>query len=230
MISAAPTSALRRRPRGRAAALGLVCWALLSPSWLFAQDNVATRAHDGVATRAHDGVATRAHDDVATRALRLQFARGLTLESAGRWADALDRFEAVARRRPTANVTFHIGLCHERLGRLRKAERTYQDARAAARTTTPAVLAEIDARLQDLEGRMPKIVLNVAGATEGVTVLLDGEEAPPSRAIRVDPGPHVAVALRHGIPVAASAFSSHERRTRFVTLTVHPVPSRASGP
>ncbi|MGK3990413.1 tetratricopeptide repeat protein [Sorangium sp. So ce136] len=221
MINAAPTSALRRRSRGRAAALGLVCWGLLSPSWLRAQDNVATRAHDDVATRAHD--------DVATRALRLQFARGLTLEIAGRWADALDRFEAVARRRPTANVTFHIGLCHERLGRLRKAERTYQDARAA-RTTTPAVLAEIDARLQDLEGRMPKIVLNVAGATEGVTVLLDGEETQPSRAIRVDPGPHVAVALRHGIPVAASAFSSHERRTRFVTLTVHPVPSHASSP
>ncbi|WP_434045675.1 MULTISPECIES: tetratricopeptide repeat protein [Sorangium] len=214
MINAAPTSALRRRSRRRAAALGLICWALLSPSWLHAQDNGATGAHD----------------DGATRALRLQFARGLTLEGAGRWADALDRFEAIARRRPTANVTFHIGLCHERLGRLRKAERTYQDARATSRAATPAVLAEIDARLQDLEGRMPRIVLNLAGATEGVTVLLDGEVAQPSRAIRVDPGPHVAVALRHGIPVAASAFSSHERRTRFVTLTVHPVPSSASEP
>ncbi|WP_433933691.1 tol-pal system YbgF family protein [Sorangium cellulosum] len=214
MINAAPTSALRRRSRRRAAALGLICWALLSPSWLLAQD---------------DG-ATDAQDDGATRALRLQFARGLTLEGAGRWADALARFEAIARRRPTANVTFHIGLCHERLGRLRRAEQTYQDARATARPATPAVLAEIEARLQDLEGRMPRIVLNLAGATEGVIVLLDGAVAQPSRAIRVDPGPHVAVALRHGIPVAASAFSSHERRTRFVTLTVHPVPSSASEP
>ncbi|MGK3996885.1 tetratricopeptide repeat protein [Sorangium sp. So ce1024] len=222
MSNAAPTSALRRRARRRAAALGLVGWALLSPSWL--------RAQDGGATRAHDGGATRAHDDGATRALRLQFARGLTLEGAGRWADALARFEEIARHRPTTNVAFHIGLCHERLGRLRQAERTYQDARASARAATPAVLAEIDARLQDLEGRMPRIVLNLAGETEGVTVLLDGEVAQPSRAIRVDPGPHVAVALRHGIPVAASAFSSHERRTRFVTLTVHPIPSGASPP
>lgn len=211
MTSAAPITALHRRRWRRAAALGLVCSALLSPSWLHAQD------------------------DSATRALRLQFAQGLTLEIAGRWADALDRFEAIARRRPTANVTYHIGLCHERLGRLRTAERTYNDARAIADANananaraSPAVLAEIDARLHDLEGRMPRIVLNLAGATDGVTLLLDGEVTQPSRAIRVDPGPHVAVALRHGIPVAASAFSSHERRTRFVTLTVHPVALRVS--
>ncbi|WP_438041835.1 tetratricopeptide repeat protein [Sorangium sp. So ce128] len=212
MTSAAPITAPRRRRWRRAAALGLVCWALLSPSWLHAQD------------------------DSATRALRLQFAQGLTLEIAGRWADALDRFEAIARRRPTANVTYHIGLCHERLGRLRTAERTYHNARAIAdadadanaRKASPGVLAEIDARLEDLEGRMPRIVLNLAGATDGVTLLLDGEVTQPSRAIRVDPGPHVAVALRHGIPVAASAFSSHERRTRFVTLTVHPNALRVS--
>ncbi|WP_437866141.1 tetratricopeptide repeat protein [Sorangium sp. So ce363] len=210
MTSAAPITAPRRRRWRRAAALGLVCWALLSPSWLHAQD------------------------DSATRALRLQFAQGLTLEIAGRWADALDRFEAIARRRPTANVTYHIGLCHERLGRLRTAERTYHNARAIAdadadaRKASPGVLAEIDARLEDLDGRMPRIVLNLAGATDGVTLLLDGEVTQPSRAIRVDPGPHVAVALRHGIPVAASAFSSHERRTRFVTLTVHPSALRVS--
>ncbi|WP_437549710.1 tetratricopeptide repeat protein [Sorangium sp. So ce367] len=210
MTSAAPITAPRRRRWRRAAALGLVCWALLSPSWLHAQD------------------------DSVTRALRLQFAQGLTLEIAGRWADALERFEAIARRRPTANVTYHIGLCHERLGRLRTAERTYNNARAIAdadadaRKASPGVLAEIDARLEDLEGRMPRIVLNLAGATDGVTLLLDGEVTKPSRAIRVDPGPHVAVALRHGIPVAASAFSSHERRTRFVTLTVHPGALRVS--
>ncbi|WP_437999540.1 tetratricopeptide repeat protein [Sorangium sp. So ce185] len=206
MSGAARIPALRARPRRRAAALGLAAWALLSAPWVHAQD------------------------DGATRALRLQFAQGLTLEGAGRWADALARFEVIARHRPTANVAFHIGLCHERLGRLRTAERTYQDARATARAAAPAVLAEIDARLQDLEGRMPRIVLNLAGATEGVTLLLDGEVAQPSRAIRVDPGPHVAVALRRGIPVAASAFSSHERRTRFVTLTVHPVAIGAPRP
>ncbi|WP_437992513.1 tetratricopeptide repeat protein [Sorangium sp. So ce145] len=210
MTSAAPITAPRRRRWRRAAALGLVCLALLSPSWLHAQD------------------------DSTTRALRLQFAQGLTLEIAGRWADALDRFEAIARRRPTANVTYHIGLCHERLGRLRTAERTYHNARAIAdadanaRKASQGVLAEIDARLEDLEGRMPRIVLNLAGATDGVTLLLDGVVTQPSRAIRVDPGPHVAVALRHGIPVAASAFSSHERRTRFVTLTVHPGALRVS--
>ncbi|AUX39773.1 hypothetical protein SOCE26_011680 [Sorangium cellulosum] len=210
------------RSRRRAAALGLLGCALLSPAWLQAH------AEAREARRAEEA------DDVATRALRLQFAQGLTLEGAGRWADALERFEAIARLRPTANVTFHIGLCHDRLGRLLKAERTYHDARTAARAAppealaaSPAMLAEIDARLHDLDGRMPRIVLNLAGATEGVIVLLDGAPVQPSKALRADPGPHVAVVLRDGIPVAASAFSSHERRTRFVTLTVHP-PSRSS--
>ncbi|WP_437677983.1 tetratricopeptide repeat protein [Sorangium sp. So ce131] len=218
---------LRRRSRRRAAALGLLGCALLSPAWPEA------RAEAREAKRAEEAD----NDDVATRALRLQFAQGLTLEGAGRWADALDRFEAIARLRPTANVTFHIGLCHDRLGRLLKAERTYHDARAAARAApkevlaaSPAMLAEIDARLHDLDGRMPRIVLNLAGATDGVTVLLDGAPVEPSKALRADPGPHVAVAIRDGIPVAASAFSSHERRTRFVTLTVHPPSSRAPQP
>ncbi|AUX20387.1 hypothetical protein SOCEGT47_008560 [Sorangium cellulosum] len=223
MARAAPLPLSRGRSRRGAAALGLLGCALLSPASL--------RAQDAVATRARADVATRAKDDVATRALRLKFAQGLTLENAGRWADALERFEAIARLRPTANVTFHIGLCNDRLGRLLRAERLYRGAREVAlHAAAPAVLAEIDARLQDIEARMPRIVLNLAGATEGVTLRLDGVPAEPSKAIRVDPGPHVAVALRHGVPVAASAFSSHERRTRFVTLTVHPPPTSAAPP
>src|SRR5690606_33663825 len=107
-----------------------------------------------------------AQDDSATRALRLKFVRGLTLENAGRWADALERFEAIVRLRPMANVTFHLGLCNDRLGRLLAAERLYRDAREVAlHAMAPAVLAEIAARLQDLEACMPRIVLNLTGAT-----------------------------------------------------------------
>lgn len=165
----------------------------------------------------------RAQDDDETRALRLLFAQGLTLEGAGRWADALERFEAIARVRPTPNVRYHIGLCNDRLGRLVEAERTYRGARDVARVTAPEVIGEIDARLQELDGRMPRLVITIAGERDGVTVLLDGEPVQPSKVVRTDPGPHVAVAMRHGIPVAASAFSIHERRTRYVTLKVHPL-------
>ncbi|MCC6552262.1 MAG: tetratricopeptide repeat protein, partial [Polyangiaceae bacterium] len=59
--------------------------------------------------------------EATTRALRLRFAEGRALEAAGRWADALARFEAIARARPTPGVRFHVALCHDRLGRLRLA-------------------------------------------------------------------------------------------------------------
>lgn len=164
-----------------------------------------------------------AEDDAPTRALRLQFAQGLTLEGVGRWADALDRFEDVARLRPTPSVKFHIALCHDRLGRFLQADASYRDARDAARVTAPESIPEINAHLQDLDGRTPRVVLVVAGATRGVSVRLDGAQVEPSKALRVDPGPHVALAMRHGIPVAASAFAIFERRTKVMTLTVYPM-------
>jgi tetratricopeptide (TPR) repeat protein len=167
----------------------------------------------------------QAHDDAPTLALRLQFAQGLALEGAGRWADALPRFEEVARLRPTANVKFHIALCHNRLGRLLQAERSYHVARDAARATAPEVIPEINAHLQDLDGRMPRVMLVVAGARDGVTLQLDGAQVEPSKLLRVDPGPHVALATHHGVPVAASAFSIVERRTKIVTLMIYPLAS-----
>jgi hypothetical protein len=163
----------------------------------------------------------RAHDDAETRSLRLLFAQGLALEGAGRWADALDRFKDVARVRPTANVKFHIALCLDRLGRLLQAEQAYHDASNAARGTTPEVIAEIEAHLLDLDARMPRLMIGVVGATESIAVRLDGAPVQPSKMLRADPGPHVAVVLHYGIPVAACAFSILERRTKFVGLTVY---------
>jgi hypothetical protein len=165
-----------------------------------------------------------ADDDAQTRMLRLRFAQGIALEGASRWADALDRFEDIAHVRATPHVRFHIALCHDRLGRLLHAQRLYHDARAAARASAPAVIPEIENRLQDLDARIPRLALVIAGTTEGVTVQLDGARVDSSKLLRVDPGPHIAVAARHGVPVAASAFSILERRTKVVSLMVYPPP------
>jgi tetratricopeptide (TPR) repeat protein len=205
MAARANTASVPSRLRRGLAALTLL-GALLAPAWL------------------------QAHDDTRTRALRLLFAQGIALETAGRWADALDRFEAVARARPTANVRFHVAVCLDRLGRLLQAEQNYQRARDAARITNPEVVPEIDARLFDLDGRIPRITIGMAGNTEGVAVQLDGARVQPSKMLRVDPGPHVAVALRYGVPVAASAFSILERRTKSVVLTIYALPSSSRPP
>ena len=166
-----------------------------------------------------------------TRALRLRFAEGRTLADAGRWADALDRFEEVARARPTPHVLFHIAACNDRLGRLQEAALGYRRARDAAVGVAPDVSATAEVRLAALEARMPRILVFLDGAVEGVSLLVDGAAADAATPVRVDPGPHVVVALRKGVPVAAAALSALERQTRVVKLRIYPAaPARGPAP
>jgi hypothetical protein len=159
----------------------------------------------------------RAPEERQLTLLRVTFAEGIGLENAGRWADALEKFEIVARGRETAAVRFHIGLCHQHLGRLRLAERAYLDARSRAGAGS-SVAEEATERLADLSARFPKLVLQVIGDRTGLTVHLDGAPVATGAPLTVDPGPHVAVALRRGVPVAAVAFSAHERKPQWITL------------
>ena len=180
----------------------------------------------------------RAAVDAQSRTLRLKFAEGYALEIAGRWADALDRFVEVGRARPTPEVEFHVALCQERLGRLVEAEQGYRRARERARDGGPLdarearaasralVVREAEERLADLEPRVPRVVVLIAGDATDVEVLLDGAALPSPSPHRVNPGPHVAVAVREGLPIAAVAFAAQEARTRHVTLVVLPRAAR----
>jgi tetratricopeptide (TPR) repeat protein len=161
-------------------------------------------------------------EEPQAHALRIRFAEGRALQEVGRWADALPHFEEIARARPTAHVTFHIALCLDRLGRLRNAERVYLAAIAAAGRSAPDVAADAQEHLADLGARMPRVLVTLTGATEGVTLLLDGEPVSRAALSRTDPGPHTVVAMRGGIPVAAIAFSVLERRTKLLRLQIYP--------
>jgi hypothetical protein len=163
-----------------------------------------------------------------TRGLRIRFAQGVAFEAVGRWADALDRFMVVRDAKPTAEVAFHVGLCLDRLGRLRQAERAYRESRELGKTSAPIVVGEATERLEDLDVRMPRVTVNVAGQTSGVTIALDGEPIDPGATVRLDPGPHVATAARRGVPLAAVAFSAQERRGRAITLMVRIGPEGAT--
>src|SRR6185503_8525509 len=112
---------------------------------------------------------------------------------------------------------FHIGLCHEHLGRLRQAQAWYLAAYAAAATGSP-VEAEAVERFGDLAARVPRVVVQLSGDGDGVVVELDGAIVKTGTPLVVDPGPHVAVARRRGVPIAAVAFSAHERRSHPITL------------
>jgi len=167
-------------------------------------------------------IATNAHgeDELGARGLRVKFGEGVALEAVGRWADALDRFGDIARVRPTPEVEFHVGLCLDRLGRLRQADRAYREARDRGWFTAPLVVSEANERLRDLDARMPRVTVGLDGDSRNVTILLDGERVDGGVVQRLDAGPHVAIAARNGVPLAAVAFSTQERRSRQITLRV----------
>lgn len=196
------------------------------------------RASAAVALCASLGAAPARADVEAQSRLRLKFAEGYALEIAGRWADALDRFLEVSRARPTPEVEFHVALCQERLGRFVEAEQGYRRARERARDAGAAdagearaasralVVREAEERLADLEPRVPRLVVLISGDAADVEVLLDGATLPSPSPHRVNPGPHLVVAVREGLPVAAVAFAAQEARTRHVTLVVLPRAAR----
>ena len=157
-----------------------------------------------------------------TLALRLRFAEARGLAAVGRWADALAMFEEVARAKPTPHVMFHIATCNEQLGRLQEAGRIYRKARDAARGNDAGVAAESESRLLALEMRMPRLTVHLEGAPEKVTLLVDGVAAMAAEVIRLDPGPHVVVAMREGQQVAAAALSVLEWQARSVRLRIYP--------
>jgi hypothetical protein len=162
----------------------------------------------------------RAESDDVLRDLRIRFARGQSLENAGRWADALERFEEIARVRSTAQVTFHAALCLDHLGRLLAARDAFRDAVAQAERDAAGVVGEAKAHLADLDQRIPLVTVALAGATDGVELRLDGRRVDHGAPLAMDPGPHLLVAMRDGGNVAAIAFAVGERERPTLRLAV----------
>lgn len=132
---------------------------------------------------------------------RLAFRDGLSLEAAGNWTAALAKFQAVGRVKLTPQVRFHIGRCHEQLGRLNEALGEYRLAEHEAQQQNLTELPAMTSARQALEGRVPKLVIKRGRGAELARVELDGVEigeAQLGTAFGVDPGPHTVIAKLPG--------------------------------
>jgi tetratricopeptide (TPR) repeat protein len=128
---------------------------------------------------------------------RLDFRDGLSLEAAGNWAGALAKFQSVGRVKLTPQVRFHIGRCHEQLGRLNEALGEYRLAEHEAQQQNLSELPAMTQARAALEGRVPKLVIRRGEGAELARIELDGVEigeAQLGKALGVDPGPHNVVA------------------------------------
>lgn len=142
----------------------------------------------------------QAQDDV--NELKARFKEALALENEGKWDEALGLFIAIAEKRRSPQVVFHIALCQEQTGRLKSALDSFEEAMSLASAdpkAAPEVLENAPPRLESLKGRVPRIVLVASG--EARTVIIDGKELAPvvdETEIAVDPGKHQINAREEG--------------------------------
>lgn len=138
----------------------------------------------------------------ATRAREL-FREALALEAAGDYASALGKLQQVASFKTTPQVSFNLGVCNEKLGKLVVALGHYRLALADAEQD-PAlkkVAAEATRALGELEPKIPTLTLKRGKGADTASVTVDGKEV-SSTAIgspmMLDPGVHSVEASADG--------------------------------
>lgn len=134
-------------------------------------------------------------------AAKKAFFEGLDFEKAEKWAEALKRFEEVAKVRMTPQVRFHIALCKEKMGLLIEALRDFEQAEADAKSEkVGTVLKEAPEHAAAIKGRIPKLKLKLPSDVEKFSVTVDGAaiDAQGADEISLNPGTHKVEASAEG--------------------------------
>jgi hypothetical protein len=130
---------------------------------------------------------------------RTLFQEGVALASANNCAAALVKYKEVAQVKMTPQVAFNTAECEARLGQLVAALGNYRVAASQAADDRNAgkVLREVPSRIDELEGRIPKLTVTRGKGADTATILLDGSELGSRQLgnpVPVDPGSHTIVA------------------------------------
>ncbi|HET7539273.1 MAG TPA: hypothetical protein VFK05_05355 [Polyangiaceae bacterium] len=169
-----------------------------------------------------------ATSDDGLKHAREQFAQALALQTGGDWAGALALLKEVAAVKPTPQVRFNIALCEERLGLLVAALGDYELAGADAQAQkVDLVRQEVDARLESLKARVPRVVVTRGTGADSATISLDGValgDAVLNSPLPVDPGPHVVEGIGPGFLPFKQAFRIAEQQTATIEVQLEPEP------
>ncbi len=152
---------------------------------------------------------------------RAQFQRGIELEQAGNFTEAIQQFREVGQVRMTAQVRFHIAFCEEGLGRLVTALGGYDLALAEADTVGPDFKSEVETAIARLRERIPKIFIERGAGADAALVQLDGVDLGASSIgveVPLDPGPHKVTATAPGYHPYDATVELKEREITKVSL------------
>jgi len=163
---------------------------------------------------------------------RAAFQRGIELEQAKNWAGAIKQFRQVGQVKMTPQVRYHIALCEENLGKLVAALGGYELALADAESVGDGVSfkQEVEASVNDLRARIPKVVIRRGAGAEAAAIELDGValgESSVGVEVPLDPGPHALVASAPGHADYSETLEVAEEETRTVTIDLKPLPVEA---
>jgi hypothetical protein len=158
---------------------------------------------------------------------RAQFQRGIELEQAQNWGGALKAFRQVGQVKMMPQVRYHIALCEENLGKLVAALGGYELALADAESVGESFKEEVEASVNELRARIPKVVIERGEGAEAASIELDGVALGASSVgveVPVDPGPHSLVAEAAGYHDFSETFEVAEEETRTVRIAMEPLP------
>lgn len=144
----------------------------------------------------------RAQTPDELNAARSLFQEAYKDEQEKRFAEALEKFQRVAKVRESASVRYRIANVLAELGRLREARDAFR-ALAASSDTLEAKdkpIAESSAeRAVAVDKRIPRLKINPpADAPSDLRVTVDGAAVPTGRPLELDPGDHVVNASAPG--------------------------------
>jgi hypothetical protein len=160
-------------------------------------------------------------DPATTAAARSLFERGASAADAGDHATAADLLARSLALRSSPVVAFNLAQSLAQLGRLVEASETLVQAeRGATNETLRAAAAELRAQIA---ARLAHVTVTVSPPDTDAEVRLDG--SPLAAALRgtatpVDPGAHVATALREGVEVARVEVEVAEAQVADLPLVV----------
>lgn len=166
------------------------------------------------------------------------YREGVALAEAGRWADALKKFQAVVAIRSAPAALVAMGAAQEKLGLLATARRTYSRAHDDARAIGDQALAEKSAgKYAEIQLRVPRIAIHLAGkSARDANVTVDGDRTEPSASgdVEVDPGEHRVVITAPGERPFEQRVQVAEGERKELSLEAAPAPppepAKASGP
>jgi hypothetical protein len=127
----------------------------------------------------------------------------VALAAANNCAAALNKYKEVAQVKMTAQVSFNIAECEERLGKLVQALGNYRLAvnTAGEEKNLAKLVREAGSRVEDIEARMPRLTITRSKGAEAAVIQVDGTEIGQIQLgvpISVDPGSHVIIAKLEG--------------------------------